>query len=393
MDRSPLVLSTLVNPVGAVEIVERKGIGHPDTLCDALAENLARTLSRYYREHFGQIFHHNVDKALLCGGRSVPRFTGGEVLSPIEIYLAGRAVDQVAGRRIPLEELAIEGSKAWLRENMRYLDVEKHVRIHCKVRPGSAELVDTFSDRAQGMPLANDTSIGVGYAPLSETERLVHAIDRERVRRPAHGEDTKIMAVRSGNQLGVTLACAMVDTHIANLDAYLSEKQVLVDDVGRIVTDSDFSNFNVAVNTADEPENDRLFLTVTGTSAEAGDDGQVGRGNRINGLITPYRPMSLEAAAGKNCITHVGKLYNVAAAHISAALIEQIDVVGAAQCVMVSQIGQPLDRPAIVDIKVETKDSSPASLLYERATAIVDAELKQLPMIADNFIDGEIPLY
>jgi S-adenosylmethionine synthetase len=50
-----------------------------------------------------------------------------------------------------------------------------------------------------------------------------------------------------------------------------------------------------------------VYLTVTGTSAEAGDDGEVGRGNRVNDLITPYRPISLEAAAGKNPVTHVGQ--------------------------------------------------------------------------------------
>lgn len=33
----------------------------------------------------------------------------------------------------------------------------------------------------------------------------------------------------------------------------------------------------------------------------------------IDGLIIPYRPMSVEAAAGKNSRSHVGKLHNVLA--------------------------------------------------------------------------------
>ncbi len=58
----------------------------------------------------------------------------------------------------------------------------------------------------------------------------------------------------------------------------------------------------VHVNTADDIKKKSVFLTVTGTSAEMGDDGSVGRGNRCNGLITPNRPMSMEATSGKNPI-------------------------------------------------------------------------------------------
>ena len=74
-----------------VEIVERKGIGHPDTICDALAEELSRNLCAYYLENFGLVLHHNVDKALLWGGSSLPKYGGGQIKAPIEIFLAGRA--------------------------------------------------------------------------------------------------------------------------------------------------------------------------------------------------------------------------------------------------------------------------------------------------------------
>ena len=79
---SPLSLSTHRPASHPVEIVERKGIGHPDTICDALAEELSRTYSQYCLERFGLVLHHNVDKALLCGGRSAPRFGGGKVTAP-----------------------------------------------------------------------------------------------------------------------------------------------------------------------------------------------------------------------------------------------------------------------------------------------------------------------
>src|SRR5512139_3370247 len=90
-----------------LEIVEHKGLGHPDSICDALAETFSRGLSRLYLDRFGQILHHNVDKALLCGGSARPAFRGGDVREPIEIHLAGRAVRELKGVRVPVEEIAV----------------------------------------------------------------------------------------------------------------------------------------------------------------------------------------------------------------------------------------------------------------------------------------------
>ena len=71
--------------------VERKGLGHPDTICDAVSEAASLALSRAYLERCGRVLHHNVDKVLLRGGTARPAFGGGEVLEAIEIYIAGRA--------------------------------------------------------------------------------------------------------------------------------------------------------------------------------------------------------------------------------------------------------------------------------------------------------------
>ena len=113
-----LCLSELEGPgAGAceVEIVERKGLGHPDTLCDALAEEFSRALCRFYLERFGRLLHHNVDKVLLSGGVARPAFGGGEVVAPFEVFLAGRATSECEGVRVPLEDLAVLASRAYLR--------------------------------------------------------------------------------------------------------------------------------------------------------------------------------------------------------------------------------------------------------------------------------------
>ena len=109
-----VILSSLESVDHTVEVVERKGMGHPDTICDALAEALSRSLCREYRQRFGAILHHNVDKALLCGGGAVAAFGGGTVTRPIDIYLAGRAVCRVGTEVIPVGQIAADSAHAWL---------------------------------------------------------------------------------------------------------------------------------------------------------------------------------------------------------------------------------------------------------------------------------------
>lgn len=381
-----------------VEVVERKGLGHPDSMCDALAEQLSVQLSKYYLERFGRILHHNVDKALLRGGCARAAFGGGEVLEPIDIYLAGRAVTRVADVEVPVEEIAIEHSRAWLRQNLRSLDASRHVRLHCLVRPGSADLGELFGRRRATRPLANDTSIGVGYAPLSKLERLVLELERLlnspafRDRYPGGGEDVKVMGVRNGDRIDVTVARAFVDRHVQGFESYLAQRAELEAEARRIA--SGFSdNVSVHVNAADGPEPGSIYLTVTGTSAEAGDDGEVGRGNRANGLITPHRPMSLEATAGKNPVNHVGKLYNVLAREIAESIVLELDAIEAAECVVLSRIGSPVSEPELVDVRVATVENRPWESQHGRIREIVGDQLLDLELMTERVLRGEVRLF
>lgn len=394
------IVSFLPHVDQPVEVVERKGLGHPDTICDALAEALSRALCREYVQKCGVVLHHNVDKALLCGGRAAPQFGAGAVLAPIEIYLAGRAVAELAGNRIPIEEIAIETARLWLKNNLHDLDAERHVRIHSRIQPGSVDLRELFSSRAKGgVSLANDTSIGVGYARASPLERLVLAVERrmngrDRARQnPSWGEDVKVMAIRHGEAVNIIVACAMIGRHLRHIDDYLAEKAAIAELVRALAAAHGFDACDVAVNSADEPESDRIYLTVTGTSAEAGDDGQVGRGNRVNGLITPCRPMSLEAAAGKNPVSHVGKIYNVVAQRIAEALAGGSDEITGAECLIVSKIGAPITEPAIVHIKLEVADGAPVARLRERAAATAADQIGSIPQLTAQFIAGTVEVY
>ena len=394
------IISPLETADQAIEIVERKGLGHPDTICDALAETLSRNLCRAYRQRFGAILHHNVDKALLCSGRASPEFGAGSVLSPINIYLGGRATSEIGRDKLDIREIAVEGSQEWLRVNLHALDVERQVQIHNLIQPGSQDLQALFSRRTGAeIPLANDTSIGVGYAPMSPLERLVLAIERRMNGRnrdrehPAWGEDIKVMGVRNGNAVRLTVACAMIGRYLLRLDDYFSEKISIGKLVQELAVQHGFSNCVTSINSADDPSTASVYLTVTGTSAEAGDDGQVGRGNRVNGLITPGRPMTLEAAAGKNPVTHVGKIYNVLAHEIAEAVTREIPQVTTAYCMMVSQIGAPVTSPALLHLKLGTQDGLPVAQLKPRVEQIAAAQLGRIPKLIDEFVAGAIDVF
>jgi len=391
-----IVIETQQGPwAGArpVEIVERKGLGHPDTICDMLSEQLSVTLSKHYLDQFGLILHHNVDKSLLAAGRSEPAFGGGRLLEPIEIFLSGRATTEVQGRSVPVRALAEESAATWLRESMHALNPESDVRFRCLIRPGSPELVDLFMrQRDEGVFLANDTSCGAGFAPLTDLERVVLAVERKlnapqfKAKFPETGEDIKVMGVREHDRITLTLSCALIGRFLADIGAYSDAKNRVLATALETARSTTGHNVAAGVNAADDISTGSVFLTVTGTSAEAGDDGQTGRGNRANGLITPGRPMTLEALAGKNPVTHVGKLYNAAASRLAAAIVAEVPGITEAECYLVSQIGAPVDRPRIAHLRVRYQEGVLSPEAEDRIRAVAEREISGIPSLWKSFL-------
>lgn len=372
-----------------MEMVERKGIGHPDTICDCIAEAVSVALSKYYLQKFGSIFHYNVDKALLVGGSSQPAFNGGRILKPIELYIAGRVTTRIKDQVIPIEEIAISTAKDWLGKNLRFIDVAKHIKIIPKIRTGSNDLVELFQRFGEGrIPLANDTSFGVAFFPFSFLEEKVLQIEKLLNSKttknlfPFIGEDIKVMGVKVSGQLQFTIAIAMVDQFIFHIGDYMTKINQVKSYLRSTLS---LSEAIIDINVADNYANESVYLTVTGTSAESGDDGQVGRGNRINGLITPYRPMSLEATAGKNPISHVGKIYNLFAFELSKAIFE-MRYAEEASVFIVSQIGKPITKPQLLDIRVKNQLVSDKQI-QELATQ----KLNEITSLWKKIIDSETP--
>ncbi len=384
------------------EIVERKGLGHPDYIADAAAESVSLALSKYYLKEFGIVLHHNVDKGLVVGGRASPKFGGGFVEEPIYIIVAGRATNQVIKDRdivrIPVGYIAVNAIREFIKNNFRYLDPDEHVIIDYKIRPGSVDLVRLF-ELGRKIPLANDTSFGVCFAPLSQTERLVLETEKylnsKKLKKelPEVGEDIKVMGLRRNKKIELTIAAAMISKLIPDLDHYLSVKEEVkrrIEDLAAKITEYPVE---VKVNAADKPDKGIIYLTVTGTSAESGDDGNTGRGNRVNGLITPCRPMSMEATAGKNPVSHVGKIYNVAAKIIANRIYEEVEGIREVYVKVLGRIGQPIDKPMHVDVQVILEPERKLIDVRGDIEGIVDDELENITRITDLVLHGKIEIF
>jgi len=381
----------------AVEIVERKGLGHPDSICDGVAEAVSQALASAYLERFGTVLHYNTDETQLVAGNAAPAFGGGEVLEPIYLLVVGRATKTYEGEHFPAETIALEAARGYLDEHFPFLDVGTDIVVDVRLGEGSGDLQTVFGEEGQ-VPMANDTSYGVGHAPLTETERVVLETER-RLNGPAvadHpevGQDVKVMGKREGDHLDVTVAVAMLDTHIAGMDAYRDAVAGVEDDVGRIADEITDRDVTVHVNTADDYDEGSIYLTTTGTSAEQGDDGSVGRGNRANGLITPNRPMSMEATSGKNPVNHIGKIYNLLSTELARSVVDDVEGIRQLQVRLLSQIGQPIDRPHLADAHVVTADGVDLEDIRAEVAAAIDEELASVTDITQRVVDGELSTF
>jgi S-adenosylmethionine synthetase len=377
-----------------IELVERKGVGHPDSVADGLAESISRALCQEYLDRFGAVLHHNTDKTQIVAGRSHPSFGGGEVICPIYILLTGRATRVFKEEEIPVDTIAIKAARKLLQEVLTNLDVNHHIILDAKIGMGSSDLRDVFGRK---IPSANDTSFGVGYAPLSETETIVYNTERELMNLkksiPAIGEDIKVMGMREGDTINLTIACAMIDEYVANLKEYADTKNHIVEHIIDYAKQFTNRQVNAQMNVADDLEAGSVYITVTGTSAEMGDDGAVGRGNRSNGLITPNRPMSLEATCGKNPINHVGKIYNLLSTEAAKQIAAEVTGIEEVYIKILSQIGKPIDQPHMASIQTVLKDGVDASQVDLQATEILNDWLANIPKLQQMLFQGEISTY
>ncbi len=381
-----------------IELVERKCLGHPDSLADGIAESISQALCRTYLEEFGAVLHHNTDQGEVVAGESAPKFGGGKMVRPIYVLIDGRATKNFEGVTISTDAVAVEAAHTYLHKILPELNLQRDVIIDCRLGTGSTDLRDVFKPCQGRIPRSNDTSFGVGHAPFSEVETIIKNssayIDTKlRKKYPAIGQDIKIMGLRDRDTITLTVACAIVDKHCADIKEYVEYMDIIKEHIGTVAKKSTKRKVVVHVNTADDIKNKSVFLTVTGTSAEMGDDGSVGRGNRCNGLITPNRPMSMEATSGKNPINHIGKIYNLLSTMMARECVEKVDGIEELYVRLLSQIGKPIDHPLMASVQVLPSKGFTLKDLNSEIEGIVNENLANVTCITEKVISGELDTF
>jgi S-adenosylmethionine synthetase len=381
-----------------IELAERKCLGHPDSIADGIAESISQALCRTYLDEFGVVLHHNTDQGEVVAGESSPKFGGGRIIRPMYILIDGRATKQFNGVTIPTDAVAVEAATKYLHKIIPDLNLNRDLMIDCRLGTGSTDLRDVFKPCQGKVPRSNDTSFGVGHAPFSDVENIIRNsaefIDTKlRKKYPAIGQDIKIMGLRDRDTITLTVACAIVDRHCADIREYQEYMDLLKEQITAVAKKNTKRKVVVHVNTADDIKKKSVFLTVTGTSAEMGDDGSVGRGNRCNGLITPNRPMSMEATSGKNPINHIGKIYNLLSTQVAQECVAKVDGIEEMYVRLLSQIGKPIDLPLVASVQVLPAKGVSLKEINTGIYEIIDCELANVTGITEKVIAGKLKTF
>lgn len=398
------------------EVVERKGIGHPDTLCDTIAEKVSQAYSQYCLRRYGIILRHMVDKIALSGGASKVRFGGGEILKPIRLYLNCRFTRIWQQETIPYLEIVKETVYEHLGNVLPLLDLNQWLMIvdntHFAPGPGVVYEADgsTQNERQFFFEIpqkefavfhdnslrSNDTSTAVAYNPLSATEKIVMLVETTLNGRgfkklhPFVGTDIKVMAKRVKKRIDVTVCIPFIAAYTPSKEFYFEKLEFLRDTIKQLML-SKFGQFDVTVslNTRDNPSKSDYYLTLTGSAIESGDEGVVGRGNRYNGVIPFTRRMSMEACCGKNPVYHVGKIYTAICSLISDEIFRLIGL--ETYVYLTSQMGRSLSDPW--SACVEVCGGKATSAQRQMIEAIVEHSLANANETTQKIVRGELNLF
>ena len=379
------------------EIVERKGIGHPDTICDLVMNQISVDLSKFYLKETGSVQHHNMDKGMLVAGQSINKFSGGKVTKPMKLIVGDRATFDVGEKKFPIGDLAISSAKSWIQNNLRFVE-DEHIDYQIEIGTASRELQSVFKDPK--MFSSNDTSALVGYAPFTKTESIVLSTEEYlnskdfKKEFPESGEEVKVMGFRNQNHLELTIAMAFVDKFVESEANYFRRKQEMLNSLLEYLGNEDFS-IDARINCLDNENSgiDGLYLTVLGTSADSADSGEVGRGNMANRVISPSRPAGAEATAGKNPVSHIGKIYNALSFKLADEIQSAIPEMDEVFVWMYNIIGRPVKEPKAVVVQPILQNRAEIGANEKKQIEeIIVSNLENIDSFCNDLILGKVAI-
>jgi len=380
-----------------VEVVERKGIGHPDTLADALAERMSVAYARYTRSRFGAVLHHNLDKLYLRGGHARTGLGTFVMTEPFVLVIGGRVSSSFADEEVDSRGIFEEVARDYFATVLPRFDSREWLRIE-HVTTDRSRFPTWFHPRGLNdlpelhKPTASDTVAVTAWWPNTATENLVLQVERHLnqeatgPRHPHLGQDIKVMASRKGRYVTLTANVPVFPDAAPTPDAYDDVLEKLHTELMQVASETLGDELEVELRVNTQTENPfspkRHYLLGTGTCLELGEEGFVGRGNGASGLIPIHRPKSVEATFGKNPTYHSGKVYTLYAEEIARRIHREHGA--AATVTIVAANGDPLRNPACVSVTLHGHASKGA------VEAIIDDTLVAVDHLALAIDDGRL---
>lgn len=354
----------------SIEIVERKGVGHPDTLADALAEEISRVYSRYCLEHFGAVLHHNIDKLYVGAGWNTNDFGSVKRIKPIKVIINGRISNTCNGEEIDIDMIIKNTVREYIGCVLPHINVEEDIDIivnstqHTRVPHWfSPRNLNDVPDSKE--VFANDTSVVISYYPYTICERLAIEIERffwrpneKKYPIPQYkeiGQDIKVMVSRIDKKIDVIVCMPVISTEINSREEYyetVDKYEIQLKNLAKKICKNTEYEVNVSVNAKyDNDKRGTLYMLALGTSAECGEEGLVGRGNSSLGIISTFRPNSMEAPSGKNPRYHTGRVLSFLSNRLSKAIYNEMNLKN--QITMLTRNKYSLIPPYLVYINID----------------------------------------
>lgn len=386
-----------------VEAVERKGIGHPDSLADLLAEEFSRLYSAECLDRWGMVLNHWVDKVNLVGSAAHVDYGGFDIVKPVTVHLFGKIAEGVGRDRVDVELLLRRATRAVLDGALGETAIGQHLRFNVENSVGTAldhrrgfyHPGSIAEGRAANRreTVANDTVLCSAYAAQGDLAHLARSLEAIvtdpltglTAAMPAVGTDVKVVAIRAGGALEVTVCVPGHADRLGSREEYdrmvATARELLADAVER---EAELRRLRptVVVNSKDTATS--AYLCPFGTALGKGDCGVVGRGNRVNGAINVLRPSTAEAPAGKNPLHHVGKLYTIAAQLVANECVERFGA-AASEVLIATDNGRPLTEPRLAAVQM-----AGAEVAEARVAELVHEVLDAVPTMWRSFLDLDV---